>query len=250
MRRSSLCALLLMTSLVVPARSGSFAARALEPDRCVEALDDAEVMGRLEWMERLFERAQRRGRLWFWGWLAAHATVASGGAALAVRTNDPFRRDAAAIVASVSVGMFGLTLTPPLPSASLVRRFRRMPDTTLAQRREKLDRGMQLLARAAEHEERGRAWYHHAFALTFAAGESFFLGVRHPGRPAASIFSGAGALALLEAQIVTTPRAAYRAAIDFEYGSRPCMAPQLRHDPRPAVELVSAPGGLGLGLFW
>ncbi len=226
------------------------ASASLPSDRCVEALDDAEVMGRLHWLEKLFEKAERRGRRWFWTWLSLHVGVSVAGASLAVAEDDPLRRDAFAIVSATSVGMIGLTVTPPLPSASLMRRFRRMPDATLSQRREKLDRAVALLRRAAEHEERGRAWYHHAFALTFAASESFFLGVRHRGRPTASILSGAATLALLEAQIVTTPRTAYRAAIDFEYGNRPCMAPQLRDPAGSSVDLVPVPGGLGLGVSW
>ncbi len=228
-------------------------ARAQLEARCEEVLDDAEVMGRLHWLERLLERTERKGRRWFWTWLSLHAVIAGTGTGLAFAETDPLRRDAFAIVAATSTGMIGLMTTPPFPSASVLRRFRRLPDATLTQRRAKLERSIEMLRRAAAFEARGRAWYRHALALTFATTESFFLGVRHRNRPAASILAGAGTLALLEAQIVTTPRAAFRASIDFEYGSRPCMAPQLRDavgPAGPAIDLVPVPGGIGVGLSW
>src|SRR5690606_38108810 len=137
-----------------------------------------------------------------------------------------------------------------ISSALLLRRFNRMPDRTLAERRAKLLRAAVLLERAAAQEERGRAWYHHAFAIAFAGGEAFFLGVRHPGRPGASIAAGAITLALLEAEFTTTPRGAFRAHANYLYGSRPCMVPEQREVPLTAppteLDLVPVAGGLGL----
>jgi hypothetical protein len=242
--------LLLVITLVASVLGPPKAAAAITPERCVATLDDAEVTGRLQWMERLFHRAQRRALGWFWGWFSVHATIAIGGTVLAITDQDELHRDAFAWAASGSAAALILMTTPPISSAFLMRRFRRMPDATLAQRREKLDRAVALLARAARQEDRGRSWYYHALAMTFSATESFFLGVRHRGRPTASILNGLGTMVLFETQILTTPRGAFRAAIDFEYGSRPCMARQMRDDPHPSVELVPAPYGLGVGVRW
>jgi hypothetical protein len=241
---------LLVLALVATVFGRPAAAAAAPPARCMETLDDAEVTGRLQWIERLFHRAQRRALGWFWGWFSVHATVAIGGTILAVTDDDELHRDAFAWAASGSAAALILMTTPPISSAFLMRRFRRMPDATLAQRRAKLDRSVELLARAAAQEDRGRSWYNHALAMTFSATESFFLGVRHRGRPTASVLNGLGTMAVIEAQLLTTPRGAFRAAIDFEYGSRPCMVDQMRGDPRPSVELVPAPGGLGIGVSW
>lgn len=128
-------------------------AEAQDPYHCIDDLSEDAVMQRLERIDASFSRGKEKALGWRVGWASGFLALAGVQTALAFdanRKDKPWDRFAfayqAAGAASLAVGFVAV----PMPDVWGRKRIRAKPDTTDAERRDKLRYATRLLERGAK----------------------------------------------------------------------------------------------------
>ncbi len=207
---------------------------------------DAEVAGRIAFIQSALDSGARGADLWWNGWLAGYGVATFGQvAAYPGAGTERQKQDLRVGAATTALGVVG-QLVFPLDAGRLARQVRAIPGDTPEARRAKLPAAETALRRAAAQEELGRSWQAHALAgaVNLAAGLVIW---KHYDRPARD---GLAALALgqliSEIQIFTQPTRAIRALREYE--SHSGFAPSTADRPAARSWYVGvAPGRLLVG---
>jgi hypothetical protein len=144
----------LAVACVLAAISGN-TAHAQDPYHCIEDLSDDEVRYRIDKIEKTFAQGKRKAVGWRIGWSVGSAALATAVTTTAIiaardgRTPDKF---AGAYLAAGGFFASARLLLTPMPGAWGLKRIRRMPDETEAQRRAKLLYATQKLEQNAKIE--------------------------------------------------------------------------------------------------
>lgn len=142
------------TLLLIIALSASSIAPALaqEPYACLDSLDDATVRNHNRWLERRFDAAKLRARLYWYGQVLLWGGISIAQTVLAATADDVPERF------PNTVGAVGAWLTTlqlivmPVTSAFAPQRFARQPRGTPEERRARLRYGLELLEKSANRE--------------------------------------------------------------------------------------------------
>lgn len=179
-------------------------------------MSDAEVSGRLAYIQRALDGGEHAANLWWYGWMGGYsaATVAQ----LAAWGNshaEKQRQDMLVGLATTELGAIGTVLFP-LHAGPFAARLRSVPADTPEARRAKLATAESYLRKAAAQESLGRSWQAHALAgvVNLAAGVVIW---KHYHRSASDGFlTFAVGQLISEAQIFTQPTMAVHDLRDYE----------------------------------
>lgn len=144
----------LAVACVLAAVSGN-AAHAQDAYHCIEDLSDDEVRYRIDKIEKTFAKGKNKAMGWRIGWsvgTAALATAVTTTAIIAAREGRTPDKFASAYIAAGGYFASARLLLTPMPGAWGLKRIRRMPDETEAQRRAKLLYATQKLEQSAKIE--------------------------------------------------------------------------------------------------
>lgn len=244
----ALCFVTAAGAMALPARA------AAQEGRCIEKLTDAEVASRYQTIEGAFEDEQLHARLWYFGWLSAFAGLATGNAILAGLDTGGHRPRYLVSMVGSALSVLSFTILPRtgLDASFAVRRLRRMPDATLAQRRARLRYAEHLLADSAKRQALGSSLLSQSTGFVWGLGSGLLLGLRYHDTLGAVLLA-LGSPAINELRVFTGPRASMRAWERYRGTANNCMAPALRELPPetgPSVDLSAGPGRIALTVRW
>lgn len=144
----------------------------------------------------LLERDAAHARLWWWGFAAVYTAAGIVQTVMSFTVDDPgLRVDSAVGAGSTWLGVAGMFLSP-IPAV-----------WQAAERARVTGRYDEALARAAEAEAEGRAWYNHVACVVVALGAGAILWLGYD-RPESAAINAAGNLLVGELNLLTQPRRA------------------------------------------
>jgi hypothetical protein len=144
----------------------------------------------------LLERDATHARIWYWGFTAAYSLSAVGQTTLALALDDPGLRIDAAVIAATSALAVGGMIISPIPNVwRAAADARRTGDVAAA------------ITRAADAEDRARAWYNHLLVGVVAVASGLVLWVGFD-RPVSAALSFGTAVVVGELNLFTMPRRA------------------------------------------
>ncbi|NOY91694.1 MAG: hypothetical protein GXP55_10880 [Deltaproteobacteria bacterium] len=243
--KPALCRAIASCVALVTLLSAVQVAHAQDAYACIDDMNDAQVTERLHFIERSFERTERRGRLWYWGFWSLMLGLAVGETIITTQErSEAGRVDGAVGAAGATFVLLTLTVQPFL-GAFGARRLRRHAAATPEQRRQKLRYATRLLERSATQERFLTSWLAHgsAWLYSMVVGTLMLRRYHAPWRAAIGYLGG---VFITEPRLLSQPMAQVR---DFErYRGDTCSAPYVGPDdgPRYELSLRPAPGGLGL----
>lgn len=210
------------------------------------ARDDAEVAGRIAFIQGALDSGAGAADLWWNGWLAGYGVATFGQvAAAAGADSEKQKQDMRVGAATTALGAVG-QLVFPLDAGRLARQLRDVPGDTPEARRAKLTFAEEALRRSAAQEKLGRSWQAHALsgAVNLAAGLVIWKHYDRPARDGLAMFA-VGQL-ISEIQIFTQPTKAIRALEEYESRSEFTGSSTPERAAR-AWYLGIAPGGVVVG---
>ncbi len=140
------------------------------PAECLDELSDAEVRARNEWLDDHFQAGKRRARAWWFSWIAIMSAISIGQFVLGSQAEEEVDRVSNFIGGSGAALLVGQLLVFPHTPAFAPQRFRRHAEATEADRRRKLEYGMELLERGATQQQNGRTgWLVHTGPLLWSS---------------------------------------------------------------------------------
>jgi hypothetical protein len=193
-------------------------------------LRDAEVTGRIEFIQGALDDGRKGANLWTWGWFAAYGagTVAQG-AIFATSDDEQERQDMLVGGITSALGAAGQVVFP-LRTGRYARALRAMPEATLDDRRAKLAAAESWLRDAAEEQRFGKSWKTRLLSLSVnaTAGLVTSLVFDRPATDGLIVF-GIGQV-VSEVQMLTQPARAIR---DLEAYVKGAGGDRLSADGRP-----------------
>ncbi len=184
-------------------------ARAQDPASCIDELTEAELDARIRLLDGHFQRNKFRTRLHWYGFISLFAAIGVGQTIMAATADEPVDRF------SNYVGAAGAFLTAtqlaiiPQVAAYTPQRFRRMPDDTLEQRRDKLRYGLGRLELASTRARRSVAPLAYAVPLVWSATWSTVIMLKFDSPLTVLRLVGGGVL-LTGFRILSTPQSSAR----------------------------------------
>jgi hypothetical protein len=208
---------------------------------------DAEVSGRLAYLQHALDGGQRAANWWWYGWLGGYTAATAAQVAVYNSSSDEKQRQDMLVGAwTTGLGAVG-TLAFPLEAGRFAAQLRAVPADTAAARRAKLATAEGYLRKAAAQETFGRSWKAHALAagVNLAAGLVIW---KHYDRSATdgAVTFAIGQL-ISEAQIFTQPMRAVRDLEEYEARSD-FGEPAKSGGVRPEWYVGAAPGGVRVGV--
>jgi hypothetical protein len=179
-------------------------------------LGDAEVKGRLAYIQGSFDAGQKAADLWQYGWLTGYSAATVGQLAIYSNSNDEKRRQDMLVGAVTTALGVGGQLVFPLQAGRFAVRLRSMPADTPEARRANLAAAEGYLRKAAAQESFGRSWKTQsmATAVNLAAGLTIWLHYDRPARDGFVTFAVGQIVA--ETQIFSQPMRAVRDLQEYE----------------------------------
>ena len=197
-----------MLTLAICSAASSVTA-AQEPYACLDSLDDATVRMHNRWLERRFDAAKLRARLYWYGQVLIWGGVSIMQTVLAATADDVPTRFPNTVGA---VGAWLTTLmlvTMPVVSAFAPQRFRRQPRGSPEERRAALRYGLEMLERGANREALQGGPAAHALPLLWTAFWGPYISVRFQDALTSVRLIGGGIL-LSEFRILSMPQQAVK----------------------------------------
>jgi hypothetical protein len=133
----------------------------LNPVSAQDDLSDSEIQDRLLYIYQRLGQGESNARRWWTGWLIGYsaATIAQGAIGLTSKDEDT-QQDMALGAATTFLGTMGQIISPMTPG-SATDQLSRIPESTSAERKEKLIKAEKLLQSCALREKDGRSWKTH-----------------------------------------------------------------------------------------
>lgn len=209
-------------------------------------MTDAEVTGRLAYIQRALDGGRHAADLWTYGWIGGYSAATAAQLAVYNSSDDEKQRQNMLVGAwTTGVGAIG-TLVFPVEAGRFAARLRAVPAETPEARRAKLATAEGYLRKAAAQEALGRSWQAHVLsgAVNLAAGLVIWKHYDRPSSDGLSTFVIGQAIS--EAQIFTQPTRAIRDLRDYE--SRTDFAPSASGEVRPEWHFGITPGGVVVGV--
>jgi hypothetical protein len=182
----------------------SFATLVLLPPRRADAAGD-DCAARLAWIDARLARTGHRARVWSWSWGLGLGALTVGSLALVPFVADEERPDWYVSAFTSAVGIVPLVLAPldvMHDSTELHARLAALPAD--ADRCALVEDAERRLARDAEGEAAGRAWWNHALNVAVNGGAGLFLGLAYD-RWQSGLVTAVVGTAIGEAMIFTQP---------------------------------------------
>jgi hypothetical protein len=221
------CALALH-AVTGPPRAGAQSPSA----RCIEELTDAEVDARYQMAYRALADEEKHGKWWYFGWLGVFTGLATAQAIMAALDVGGLRPRHVTGTIGTGLSVFAYTVFPRfgLETAFAPRRLRRAPADTPEQRRDRLLRAEEMLARNAARQQQNTAPVAHLQGYAFGLVSSLTLGLRYDDPGGALQFALASPI-VNTTRVLTAPTGAIRAWENYRTAVKSCMAPTLRQHP-------------------
>jgi hypothetical protein len=222
----------------------SFAAEPLTPAETT--LSDEVVDKRLRFIEDRLEKHRLHGQIWYWGWMVVNAGGAIGTGIMAGLSND--QDDVVSNAVSGGLAAIGVAdlIFRPLEARYGAAPVEALPESTRAERIDKLRAAEALLHGNAERAEERTSWAVHAANLGINTAGGVIIGVL--GDPEDAAISAAANFVGGIAYILTQPAGpardwrAYQALAAERTATAPTLAVSLAPNPRGA--------GLRMTLAW
>jgi hypothetical protein len=211
--------------------------------RDAEALPDAELTRRVDFIEQRLEAARTPAAIWHWSWLAVN-----GGAGVALNTglalaDDSSSARASAIVQAVcgALGVAG-QYADPMNARHGAEPLRALPDETREQKLQKLERAEVILQENAARSSERTSWVLHLGSLV-ASTAAGLLVLAFGGRGARNdaLITGGTTLVGGELFLWTTPSGPVRDLEDYRAwieSSGRGAAPTSRKGAAPAAQAL------------
>ncbi len=210
-------------------------------------MSDAEVTGRLAYIQQALDGGRHAANLWWYGWLGGYTALTAG--QLAARdssNNEKQRQDLLVGGATSALGVVGMVVFP-VEAGRFASRLRSLPAETPEARRAKLSAAESYLRKAAAQESLGRSWKAHAAAAAVNLAVGVFIW-KHYDRPASDGFTTFALGQLVsEAQIFTQPTRAIRDLREYE-GRTDFARPAATGSAHPDWYFGASPGGIVVGV--
>jgi hypothetical protein len=207
-----------------------------------EADDDSDVRERLHFIQSRLRAEAPMARLWSWGWVSFNA-LGLGYSAYRGATADNLadRTDQYVGVAKAAIGVVSGAVHP-LAATRGDSELRGLPESSAAERREKLALAERLLRRNAKETDQRYSLLPHALTLALnVAGAAIVWGV---GRDAGKAWLSAGiGIAFGELQIWTQPTRAKKDLKDYEGRY---LGHYAESSTGPTLSVVPMSAGLGV----
>jgi hypothetical protein len=239
-----------MAAVLVAATLQPATAAAQSPSaRCIEELTDAEVEARYQMVYRAVADEETHGKWWYFGWLSVFTGLATAQGILAALNVGGLRSRHMAGTIGTGLSVFAYTIFPRfgLETAMAPRRLRRAPSATPEERRERLLRAEEILARNAARQQQNTNVLAHTQGYAFGLVSSLTLGLGY-GDLGGALQFGIASPGVNHIRVFTAPRGAIRAWENYRTAVKSCMARPLRE--RPTWHFTGSLGHATVELRW
>jgi hypothetical protein len=212
-----------------------------------EALNKAgELDARIAALDAYLEDQQVPSRVYYASWVSVLSVLAAGQAGLAIFEEERAARAGLIMGSSFSALGLSLVLLAPSPGRYGHRRFRELPDGTIAEKEAKLWQGEAWLRGEVASVRRTHSLLTHALGAAMGVGAFLGLYLGYDDNLAGALRTGLGTVAVTELRVWTRTR---RAARNWQaYQARPTEPPSAGLSLSPLL-LPRAQGLQVAGLF-
>jgi hypothetical protein len=210
-------------------------------------MTDAEVTGRLAFIQKALDGGQHAADLWWYGWLGGYTGATA--AQLAVRSSshdEKQRQDMLVGAATTALGAVGTAIFP-VEAGCFASRLRAIPADTPEARRAKLATAESYLRRAAAQEELGRSWKAHVTSAVVNLAAGLVIWKHYDRSTSDGVTTFALGQLVSEAQIFTQPMKAVRDLREYERKTD-FTQPATSAANHPEWYFGASPGGVVVGV--
>ncbi len=212
-------------------------------------IPDSLVRERIQYIQDHLNQCRTPANVWWYGWLAGYSAATIGQGTAYFLSNDKGTRQDMVLGASTTLLGAAGQLVMPLNPGRKADILAQTPDSTSAQRLEKLLYAEKMFKEIAKNEKFGRSWKMHVIygAVNISSGLITWLGFKR------SIWAGLGNFALntviSEAQIWTQPT---RTMKDYQNYCRKYQSGvnPLSYKPKPVFYVSACPDGIAIKMVF